>query len=148
MDLKIRLINSSILLDNGCWLWNRTIGSDGYGKITLNNKTFRAHRVSWEAFNGAIPKGIQVLHNCPSGDNPKCINPDHLFLGTHKDNMKDCVNKNRRPRGENNGRAKLTEEQAVYIKYSSLPVNELKNKFSVNRETVRHIKKGIIWKHI
>jgi hypothetical protein len=83
----------------GCWEWIRTKHTFGYGKIwdpDLKTKVY-AHRASYEDYVGAIPQGLSVLHRC---DNPTCINPDHLFLGTQGDNVRDCADKMRlRPRG-------------------------------------------------
>jgi len=83
---------------SGCWLWTAYCNEDGYGRISFGRKMLLAHRVSWELHCGEIPAGIQVLHEC---DNPYCVNPSHLFLGTHKDNMADCTSKrrNNKPRG-------------------------------------------------
>lgn len=78
--------------DGGCWTWHGTGDRDGYGHIGVGGKTRLAHRVSWQLHYGNIPDGLFVLHHC---DNPSCINPTHLFLGTAKDNMRDMVNKDR-----------------------------------------------------
>lgn len=77
--------------NSGCWLWTRSV-SMGYGKLWWDKKHQRAHRVSWELHNGAIPDGMLVLHKC---DTPPCINPAHLFLGTHADNAADKIAKGR-----------------------------------------------------
>lgn len=80
----------------GCWLWLGAKGRRGYGYLHRGGKTdrhpIRAHRASWEIHFGAIPAGLWVLHKC---DNPPCVNPNHLFLGTRKDNMDDCASKGR-----------------------------------------------------
>lgn len=83
----------------GCWEWTAFTMSSGYGTYTdlrfvkmFGMKTMLAHRLSWSFFRGKIPEGLQVLHKC---DNPKCVNPDHLFLGTQKDNIADCIQKKR-----------------------------------------------------
>jgi hypothetical protein len=82
---------------SGCWLWTGALGMDGYGiRVHLHGeerKPRRAHRASWEIFRGPIPDGLWVLHRC---DNPPCVNPDHLFLGTQTDNIRDAVRKGRR----------------------------------------------------
>ncbi len=69
-----------------CWGWLAGKDKDGYGKIKVSGKTVQAHRLSWNIHNGSVPEGVHVLHHC---DNPSCVNPDHLFLGTHLDNMHD-----------------------------------------------------------
>jgi hypothetical protein len=81
--------------NSGCWLWDSSLTGGGYGTIGLGTRAQGkelAHRVSWELFRGEIADGLWVLHKC---DVRCCVNPDHLFLGTHSDNMRDCVAKNR-----------------------------------------------------
>jgi hypothetical protein len=75
-----------------CWEWLRYTNVDGYGRLRWNEKYIGAHRVAWEKANGPIPGGMHVLHRC---DNPPCVNPSHLFLGTNKDNMDDRDSKGR-----------------------------------------------------
>lgn len=89
--------------DDGCWLWTKRCEKGGYGQFWLSGKTVLAHRTAWLFTNGEIPDGLQVLHNCPDGDNPSCVNPAHLWLGTHRENHDDCTRKGRRPYGERNG---------------------------------------------
>ena len=72
--------------NSGCWLWMGSQAAHGYGMLSVNGKPCRAHRVSWEMYNGPIPDGLHILHKC---DNPPCVNPSHLYAGTHKDNMRD-----------------------------------------------------------
>jgi hypothetical protein len=75
-----------------CWLWTGHRGCKGYGAAWAEGRHQAAHRVSWELAFGAIPDGLHVLHHC---DNPPCVNPDHLWLGTNSDNQRDCVAKGR-----------------------------------------------------
>jgi hypothetical protein len=89
-----------------CWLWTGTLVS-GYGTFWMAGRQFYAHRIAWELTYGPIPNGLWVLHNCPDGDNRRCCNPAHLFLGTHTDNMRDMVGKGR----HRAGRAKVTPAQ-------------------------------------
>lgn len=98
----------------GCWNWKLRLNPD-YGSFCFRKKQYKAHRMSYAVFNGPIPKDLFVLHKC---DNSKCINPDHLFVGTQLDNIKDCRRKGRNNpnAGEQNGRATLTQEIANRIR--------------------------------
>jgi len=81
----------------GCDPWNGSVESKGYGQMIVSGRKVQAHRIAWQLFRGPIPEGLFVLHHC---DNPRCVNPSHLFLGTHTDNMRNLVAKGRhRPRG-------------------------------------------------
>lgn len=88
-------IKSKIKEVNGCWEWQGNINVNGYGHIEVKGKGMNAHRASWIAYNGDIESRTVVCHNCPNGDNRRCVNPDHLFIGSHKDNTRDMVNKGR-----------------------------------------------------
>lgn len=81
-----------VVKSESCWLWIGSKGSRGYGQLHINRKPVRAHRFSWELHYGPIPAGMEVCHHC---DNPPCVRPDHFFLGTQADNLKDMVNKGR-----------------------------------------------------
>ena len=83
--------------EDGCWLWTAGGRGTGYGAIKYNGKIVDAHRVSWILHFGEIPEGMFICHKC---DVRKCVNPDHLFIGTHKDNMQDCIKKGRFVRSE------------------------------------------------
>lgn len=89
-DYKIRFFR--FIKKDDCWNWIGSIGKNGYGYFSKNSKAASAHRVSWEIHNGQIPDGLCVLHKC---DNRKCVNPDHLFIGTYYDNIHDKINKGR-----------------------------------------------------
>lgn len=90
-----RLENKSIVnSDNGCREWTGVTNGSGYGKLEINKKTYSAHVISFETYKGEKTNGLQVLHKC---DNKKCINPEHLFLGTQSDNMFDMHRKKRHP---------------------------------------------------
>jgi hypothetical protein len=89
-----KALESNIIKDNNtqCWEWQGALTKRGYGKIKEGIKTFAVHRVAYTLYIGVIPKDFNICHKC---DNPKCINPDHLFAGTQADNMKDKVKKGR-----------------------------------------------------
>jgi HNH endonuclease len=124
---------------SGCWLWTACVFQNGYGCLWPNKK---AHRVSWELHRSKIPDGLQVLHKC---DVKTCVNPDHLFLGTHADNMADAASKNRMPFGENNADARLTENDVQLIRNSSDGSVALAAKFGVSRRVIWLIRKRLLW---
>jgi HNH endonuclease len=144
--LKYTLFNRSKLAENGCWEWTSYSDGGGYGNISRNGKTQKAHRVSYEAFKGPIPPGLVVRHTC---DNPCCVNPDHLILGTQKDNMADRDSRGRRDvKGEQVGTAKLTEKEVLEIRASSESLSKLAAKYNVDKSNVYQIKAGKSWKHL
>lgn len=98
-DVQLRLLNKAISTEQGkCWEWSGAAYKGGYGRLSVYDKVRPAHRLAFTVFNGPIPDGLHVLHSC---DNPKCINPAHLFAGTHQDNMADKCAKGRQSRLEN-----------------------------------------------
>jgi len=134
-----------------CWEWTGALGGDRYGhrygQIGISGKIVRAHRVSWELANGPIPKGICVLHHC---DNPSCVNPSHLFLGTKLDNAQDAIKKGRyvNLRGEDNGAAELTEQDVHEIRQMlgrGIPQRVIAKKYGVSKSTVTRIGAGKTW---
>ncbi len=140
-----------------CWLWTGAKADLGYGKFYLSRerKGERAHRVAWEMLRGAIPIGLYVLHNCPGGDNPACVNPNHLFLGTKRDNSRDMVAKGRnvyRIRiGEANNKARLTSEAVRAIRsalVSGVSASSLARQFGVHHSTVQRVAAGRTWRHV
>lgn len=83
-----------------CWLWTGATHKFGYGLAAYQGMQTCAHRIAWLIVNGPIPDGLLVCHNCPGQDNPLCVRPDHMFLGTHTDNMQDCARKGRTTKGD------------------------------------------------
>lgn len=104
--------------------------------------TIQSSHVAWELFRGEIHDGVEVCHAC---DNPSCVNPFHLFLGTHKANMEDMVKKNRQAKGENHGVSKLKEEQVLEIRSSSDKQTVIASRFGITQQTVSDIKIGRRW---
>lgn len=134
-----------------CWLWTASKNPNGYGQIRHGDRPVLAHRVSWEIHNGPIPDGVEVCHNCPGGDNPACVNPSHLFLGDHADNMQDSVQKGRTNRGERATYSKLTEIQVAEMRrryaIGDISQSELANEYGISQSTVTEIIRGVIWSH-
>ena len=144
------LILSKSKLDHvsGCWNWTAGKNSGGYGIVQFNGSKFSAHRLSYEAFIGPILNGLLACHKC---DNVNCVNPDHIFIGTHDDNMRDMAEKGRSTRGEKGSRAAISESDAVKIFEmikSGAKVKNIMREFNVSRNTVKHIKGGGSWNHI
>ncbi len=146
MTIKEKLDYYSIPEPNsGCWLWIGGVAGQGYGHTSINGKDNLAHRVSYEAYNGPIPEGMFVCHKC---DTPACINPDHLFLGTPKDNLQDASKKGMMMHGEKHIRAKISEQQAIEIFHDKRAQRVIGNSYGITQPTVRAIKTGKTWKHL
>ena len=135
---------------DGCWEWKAYKRRDSYGWFWFAGRIQLAHRVSYQLYVGEIPNGLCVCHRC---DNPGCVNPAHLFLGTIADNMRDCNNKGRGTdtSGEKNGHSKLIEAQVIEIrvKYANgaTQVN-LAKEFGVAQTTISNIVCGCTWTRI
>lgn len=134
-----------------CWQW-KAATCHGYGQIRLNGHTRYAHRVSWELANGPIPDGdgyhgTCVCHRC---DNPLCVNPTHIFLGSNEDNQADMTRKGRRPRGSKIGNSKLIESVVADMRDRyARGVNtrsQLAKEYGVSLTTVCDIIKGKWWR--
>lgn len=133
---------------SGCWLWHPRDGKDGYGQLWIDGKQWLAHRASWLIHFGSLPADMLVCHEC---DTPRCVNPEHLFLGTYQDNSSDCMDK---------GRAfvqrvgmdfsftrlrryrKLTDDQVKYIRESKFKLRELAVELKVSMSTISNIRAG------
>lgn len=145
---------------DGCWIWKGAKLGFGYGMMRFNGRNTGAHRASWLLHFGEIPEAMFVCHRC---DNPGCVRPDHLFLGTHQDNVADAVSKGRqargvsfanRPvlRGEACGASKLTEAQVIAIRAKweagNVTKMDLVREFGVTHPTIRRIISRKIWRHV
>lgn len=128
-----------------CHEWSGHIMQNGYGQISRNKKTSYAHRVSWELKNGPIKNGLYVLHRC---DNRKCVNPDHLFLGTFHENMDDMVAKKRQAAGMKCFHAKITDDDVRAIRASNLKQQELAEIYGIQQPTISMIKSSKIWRFV
>lgn len=135
----------SFALPNGCIEWTGSRTSRGYGAAHFAGRYQSAHRLSYTAHKGEIEKGKFVCHSC---DNPACINPDHLWLGSQQDNMSDKVSKKRHSHGEVHGMHKLSEAQVKTILVGDKSANELAETFGISSDHIGAIRKGIAWKHL
>lgn len=133
------------LAKDGCWEWSGDKTRGGYGRLRYKDKTMRAHRFFYEQYRGHIADGLFVCHQC---DNPACVNPDHLFLGTAADNKADCCKKKRHAFGERQTNAKLTEAKVREIFFCSDEYREIADKFGISTTLVRAIKKRRVWRHL
>ena len=145
--------------NSGCWLWIGPIwNKQGYGRMCGKTAAILgqgcAHRASWEMYRGPIPEGMDVCHKC---DVTCCVNPDHLFIGTATDNMRDMLRKGRGPhqthpgygpRGEQIAQAKLTAEQVLFIRSSPLSQKKIARLMGLAQGHVSRIRNRVCWAHV
>ena len=137
--------------NSGCWLWMNSLNESGYGHIALpTGIQKKAHRISWMLHYGQDPGELFVCHKC---DNPCCVNPDHLFLGTQADNLKDCQKKNRfsrthQAKGERQGNSKLTDEMVLAIRASPLSLRQAAAQWGTTFTNISDIRKRRSWRHV
>ena len=153
LDVAVRFWNKVHISENeeGCWEWQGSKVPFGYGRFRIpKDRAVYAHRWSYEYIYGPIPNGLQILHQC---DNPPCVRPDHLFLGTQSDNMRDSLDKGRLTAAIlTKNHAKLTEDQVREIRerYSkgNITQTELAKEYPIGPSSVSHIITGFTWKHV
>jgi hypothetical protein len=139
--------------DGDCWRWTGWYQSSGYGAFRIGGnrgKDVRAHRLSWILANGPIEQGLLVCHRC---DHPWCVNPEHLFLGTAKDNIRDCAEKGRRKvgriyRGVDSSQAALSADDVRAIRASDLSSSALSRMYGVAHNTIRRARSGFSYREV
>ena len=130
----------------GCSLWTGA-STRGYGRVRRDGRLYQAHRVAYELFVGPIPGGMNVLHRC---DTPACVNPDHLFLGTPADRVRNMVAKERAASGEQHGNARLTEGDVRVIRVRAATGEKQKGlarEYGVHRTTISRVVRRKTWRH-
>lgn len=142
-----RFLSKTRKTSTGCWEWTAHRSEKGYGTLRYGGVQYRAHRLSWVLHGGGeIPPGALVCHRC---DNPPCVNPAHLFLGTVADNNQDALAKGRHvtPLGSQNGGAKLDESQVAEIwrRLGTVSRRRLAREFGVSHWTINAIESGAKW---
>lgn len=131
----------------GCWVWNAALDGGGYGHFRIGGKSFRAHVMTLEASTGGHPSGMFACHHC---DNPKCVNPAHLYWGTHQENMDDAVERKRTTWGGRNANAKVTEADVVAMRHAyaaGVRTSELGLRYGIADHTVNSICLGTTWRN-
>lgn len=134
-----------VRIENGCWNWIGSFGGSRYGVFRVGKTLMKAHRFSWLIAHGTLHEAMRVLHKC---DNPRCVNPDHLFIGTQRDNVLDMESKGRarHPHGEAHGLSKLSQSDAAFIRGNSASLAQLAMRFGVSKQTISRVKRGITWR--
>lgn len=150
IKLAINRFWKRVIKTESCWIWVGPKSREGYGELSLLNGELRgAHRLSWILHYGSLYSHQCVLHHC---DNPACVNPIHLFIGSHHDNMLDAKSKGRMARGERSGRHKLKSNQVIEIR-SLYSTGRYTHRSLAQQFGVRHCTVGVIirlqsWKHL
>lgn len=158
-DITVRFLSNFNQISDSCWEWRGAKNQHGYGRLNFKKKIYPAHRYSYEYFKGNIPNNMYVLHHC---DNRKCVNPDHLFLGTLTDNYMDCVNKDRHVigrkgvtpdhlQGERHPNSRLTESIVLEIKdklNQGARNRDIVNEYNIGANHVTRIKNEQTWRYL
>ena len=159
-----RLRKRIVVAENGCWNWQGGLDKHKRGRIAVNGRTRLAHREVWRFFHGPIQNGKLLCHHC---DNPQCVNPDHLYVGTQRDNMRDFMERNTHwtekdperarkvgresglkndwHRGEGNPKANLTVQQVERIRQDPRATRFVAADYGVDRTTIQRIRRGALW---
>jgi hypothetical protein len=144
----IDLFQEKFVITPGCWIWTAHKDRKGYGQFSVRRILKYAHRVSYEMYVGPIQDGMLVCHKC---DNPSCVNPDHLFIGSPKENTQDMMEKRRNKaeihRGEEHGMAKLTVDKVREIREATDSQREIAARFGVTQSHVSAIKTKRLWRN-
>lgn len=144
---------SQVPTETGCLEWLGYCDKDGYGLKSFyldgRYKTFRSHRLAYQSIHGDIPEGLVVRHTC---DNPSCCNPDHLTIGTHRENIQDKLDRGRAAGGRNTGaknpNSKLTEQHVREIRSSAESNKRLAAQYGVSNVLIGLVKRNLIWRHV
>lgn len=156
VNFLARLSEKVEVSESGCWLWTGAKHESGYGVVGHRGDMHRVHRVVYALCVAPVPPHLNVCHDCPEGDNPLCCNPSHLFVGTQKENVHDCMMKGRLrartpPLGESNPQAKLTEDDVRAMRRKAkagVPLVRLQEEYRLSRAGVSRIVNGRAWVHI
>jgi hypothetical protein len=148
----VKILNGIRRGKNECWEWDHSRTVAGYGRIRIDGKYAFAHRYSWLYHKGEIPKDMMVCHSC---DNPPCINPNHLFIGSNTDNMRDCVKKGRyvgppRMRGVKHPKSKLNDSSVAKIRemYGNKTIVEIAKIFNIAPSLAHRVARREVWRHV
>lgn len=134
--------------NTGCWIWIGAYDNTGYGRYKMGNTTEAAHRVLFRLYKDKIQKGFLICHSC---DNRFCVNPDHLFAGTHQDNADDMINKKRHIYGEKKWCAKFKESDIINVRNlydSGITQMEIALKYNCSQSHISEITTRKQWKHL
>lgn len=145
VDKVARFWGMSAAAPGGCREWKGALSTNGYGRLYFGGQRYYAHRLAWKLTHGALPLDALILHRC---DNRRCCNPDHLYLGDQRQNMRDAHDRGRNIRGERVCFAVLTEEKVRAIKASTKRGADLAAEYGVNKQTIYNILNGTAWKHV
>ena len=152
MNLKFRVISledikafSEVDPKTGCWNWKGNINGNGYGRLTTDHKRVLAHRHAYQVTHGPFPPKLMICHTC---DNPKCVNPDHLFVATNMDNVRDAMNKGRWPRSTDKSNCGFTDEQVRSIRKDRRFLSRIAADYGVDESTVWRVRARVSYRDV